>query len=90
MDIAPALVKILLESKQDIPDFLEQFRPEEDAVTFDDDTDQEDDEDDKKDGDDDKAAFSGDDSKSVDSDGNRQSRWAREDTNKEEEAEPAW
>ncbi|KAJ5797990.1 DEAD/DEAH box RNA helicase [Penicillium pulvis] len=88
-DIAPALVKILLETKQDIPECLQQFRPEEDAVTFDDDTDQEEDGDDKKNGDGDKAAFSGDESKTVDSDDNRQSRWTREDT-KKEEVQPEW
>lgn len=40
-EIASDLVKILLECKQEIPDFLESFRPAEDVVAFDDDTDKE-------------------------------------------------
>lgn len=41
-DLAPDLVKILLESKQNIPDFLESYKPEGSVVTFDeDDTDNE-------------------------------------------------
>lgn len=41
-DLAPDLVKILLESKQSIPDFLESYKPEGSVVTFDeDDTDNE-------------------------------------------------
>ncbi|KAJ5613671.1 DEAD/DEAH box RNA helicase [Penicillium herquei] len=38
-DIATDLVKILIECNQAIPDFLEEFRPEENEITFDDDTD---------------------------------------------------
>lgn len=41
-DIAPELVKILVESKQRVPDFLESYKPIEETVTFDDDTDNED------------------------------------------------
>lgn len=42
-ELAPDLVKILIESKQKIPDFLEQYRPAGDVATFDeDDTDHED------------------------------------------------
>ena len=37
-DIAEALVKVLLESKQTVPDFLEQYKPEGDNLDFDDDT----------------------------------------------------
>ena len=37
-DIAEALVKVLLESKQTVPEFLEQFKPEGDKLDFDDDT----------------------------------------------------
>ena len=41
-DIADALVKLLLETKQPIPDFLEGYKPEdEENLTFDDDTDNE-------------------------------------------------
>ncbi|PWY92862.1 DEAD/DEAH box RNA helicase [Aspergillus heteromorphus CBS 117.55] len=40
-ELAPDLVKILLESKQKIPDFLESYRPADNLVTFDDDTDDE-------------------------------------------------
>ena len=43
-DIAEALTKILVESACEIPDFLEQYKPEEDGkLVFDDDTDEEDD-----------------------------------------------
>ncbi|KAJ5726281.1 Helicase C-terminal [Penicillium malachiteum] len=38
-DIATDLVKILIECNQTIPDFLEEFRPDENDITFDDDTD---------------------------------------------------
>ncbi|KAJ5738458.1 DEAD/DEAH box RNA helicase [Penicillium malachiteum] len=38
-DIATDLVKILIECNQAIPDFLEEFRPDENEITFDDDTD---------------------------------------------------
>jgi hypothetical protein len=79
-----------METTQDIPHFLEEFRPGEDRVTFDDDTDNEDDVGDKKDSDDDKAAFSGDDSKPDSADENRQSRWAPQETKKKEEVEPDW
>lgn len=42
-DIAEDLVKILLESKQDIPEFLQQYKPaDEEAIDFDDDSDAED------------------------------------------------
>ncbi len=41
-DIAEALVKVLLETKQEIPDFLEGYKPEDvDNLAFDDDTDNE-------------------------------------------------
>lgn len=40
--MAPDLVKILVESKQRVPDFLESHKPVEETVTFDDDTDDED------------------------------------------------
>lgn len=41
-DIAESLVKILMETKQDIPDFLESFKPEDMTnIDFDDDTDDE-------------------------------------------------
>lgn len=40
-DIAPDLVKLLMESKQEIPDFLEEFKPEGDLDFHDDDTDAE-------------------------------------------------
>ncbi|PYH93406.1 DEAD/DEAH box RNA helicase [Aspergillus ellipticus CBS 707.79] len=46
-ELAPELVKILIESKQKIPDFLESYRPADDVVAFNDDTD------DEKDGEDD-------------------------------------
>lgn len=36
-DIAEDLVKILIENNQDVPDFLEQYRPAGGVVTFDDD-----------------------------------------------------
>ncbi|CAG8290024.1 unnamed protein product [Penicillium olsonii] len=35
-ELAPDLVKILMECKQNIPDFLESFRPENDELVFDD------------------------------------------------------
>ncbi|PKY07867.1 DEAD/DEAH box RNA helicase [Aspergillus campestris IBT 28561] len=42
VDLAPDLVKILMESKQNIPDFLDTYKPaEEEGVKFDDDTDDE-------------------------------------------------
>ena len=37
-DIAEALVKVLIESKQIVPDFLEQYKPEGEELDFDDDT----------------------------------------------------
>lgn len=41
-DLANDIVKVLLETGQDIPDFLDSFKPEEgEAVDFDDDTDAE-------------------------------------------------
>lgn len=41
-DLAPALVKVLVESKQVIPDFLDQYKPAEgETLDFDDDTDNE-------------------------------------------------
>lgn len=40
-DIAPDLVKILVECKQKVPDFLEPYRPGGDRLEFDDDTDDE-------------------------------------------------
>ncbi|KAL4924559.1 DEAD/DEAH box helicase [Aspergillus undulatus] len=40
-DIAPDLVKILIESKQKVPDFLVEFKPEGEVVNFHDDTDDE-------------------------------------------------
>ncbi|RHZ44385.1 DEAD/DEAH box helicase [Aspergillus thermomutatus] len=40
-DIAPDLVKILIESGQKVPDFLESYKPADDVVKFDDDTDDE-------------------------------------------------
>ncbi|KAL4873589.1 hypothetical protein BDV12DRAFT_160318 [Aspergillus spectabilis] len=40
-DIAADLVKILIESKQKVPDFLEQYKPEGEVVNFHDDTDDE-------------------------------------------------
>jgi len=41
-NIAEALVKVLLETKQEIPDFLEGYKPEDvDNLAFDDDTDNE-------------------------------------------------
>lgn len=43
-DIAEALTKLLLESKHDVPDFLDGFKPGEgEDIVFDDDTDEEDD-----------------------------------------------
>lgn len=43
MEIAPDLVKILIESKQRVPDFLESYKPMEETVNFEDDTDDEND-----------------------------------------------
>ncbi|KAI9037081.1 DEAD/DEAH box helicase [Aspergillus affinis] len=40
-DLAPELVKILIESKQRVPDFLDSYRPSDEMITFDDDTDDE-------------------------------------------------
>lgn len=40
-DLAPDLVKILLECKQEVPDFLEGFTPSEGKLIFDDETDDE-------------------------------------------------
>ena len=41
-DIAEALTKILVESNFEVPDFLEQYKPEEEGkLEFDDDTDEE-------------------------------------------------
>ncbi|KAL2831140.1 P-loop containing nucleoside triphosphate hydrolase protein, partial [Aspergillus cavernicola] len=40
-DIAAELVKILMESKQAVPEFLNEFKPDGDEVTFHDDTDDE-------------------------------------------------
>ncbi|KAF7181325.1 hypothetical protein CNMCM7691_000543 [Aspergillus felis] len=40
-DIAPDLVKILIESGQKVPDFLESYKPADELVKFDDDTDDE-------------------------------------------------
>ncbi|KGO77373.1 Helicase, C-terminal [Penicillium italicum] len=40
-DIAEDLVKILIECKQVVPEFLEQYRPEGDVLEFDDDSDKE-------------------------------------------------
>ncbi|KAL4800551.1 P-loop containing nucleoside triphosphate hydrolase protein [Aspergillus venezuelensis] len=40
-DIAPDLVKILMESKQNIPDFLSEYKPAGEVVNFHDDTDDE-------------------------------------------------
>jgi ATP-dependent RNA helicase DDX3X len=40
-DIAADLVKILIESKQKVPDFLEQYKPQDTLVNFHDDTDDE-------------------------------------------------
>ncbi|GFN15046.1 DEAD/DEAH box helicase [Aspergillus tubingensis] len=40
-DLAPDLVKLLIENKQTVPDFLESYRPSDDVVKFDDDTDDE-------------------------------------------------
>lgn len=45
MEIAPDLVKILLESKQRVPDFLESYKPVEETVNFEDDTEDENDDD---------------------------------------------
>ena len=43
-DIAEALTKLLLETKQNVPDFLDSYKPEDvDDLKFDDDTDEEDD-----------------------------------------------
>ncbi|KAL4918629.1 P-loop containing nucleoside triphosphate hydrolase protein [Aspergillus aurantiobrunneus] len=41
IDLAPELVKILIESKQEVPDFLEEFKPVGETVNFHDDTDDE-------------------------------------------------
>lgn len=43
-EIAPDLVKILVESQQRVPDFLEAYKPLDETVNFDDDTENEDDE----------------------------------------------
>ncbi|XHG09393.1 hypothetical protein AWENTII_012455 [Aspergillus wentii] len=40
-DLAPALVKILVESQQKIPEFLESYKPDDAIVNFEDDTDDE-------------------------------------------------
>lgn len=41
-DIAEALTKTLMETDQDVPDFFDQYKPQEgEALTFDDDTDEE-------------------------------------------------
>ncbi|CAI7566357.1 unnamed protein product [Penicillium crustosum] len=40
-DLAPDLVKILIECKQEVPEFLEAYRPEGDVLEFDDDSDKE-------------------------------------------------
>ena len=41
-DIAEALTKLLIETRQDVPDFLESYKPEnEEELKFDDDTDDE-------------------------------------------------
>lgn len=41
-DIAEDLVRVMLETKQDIPDFLQQWKPEDtDKLNFDDDSDEE-------------------------------------------------
>ncbi|KAF4222721.1 hypothetical protein CNMCM6805_007827 [Aspergillus fumigatiaffinis] len=40
-DIAPDLVKILIETGQKVPDFLESYKPADEVVKFDDDTDDE-------------------------------------------------
>ena len=40
-DLAPSLVKVLMETTQPVPDFLESFQPEDGKVAFDDDTDNE-------------------------------------------------
>ena len=41
-DIAEALTKLLVETKQDVPEFLEGFKPEDaEAIDFDDDSDKE-------------------------------------------------
>ncbi|KAJ5930512.1 DEAD/DEAH box RNA helicase [Penicillium verhagenii] len=41
-ELAPDLVKVLLAGKQEIPDFLEQYRPEGDKVEFNDESDESD------------------------------------------------
>ncbi|KAL4884768.1 DEAD/DEAH box RNA helicase [Aspergillus karnatakaensis] len=56
-DIAPELVKILIESKQEIPDFLEQYKPAGDVADFRDD--ETDDENEKEDGDSKEGAWGG-------------------------------
>lgn len=49
-DIAAGLVKILLETKQDIPEFLEPYKPDDlTNIDFEDDSDVEDEEDEHKD-----------------------------------------
>ena len=46
-DIAESLVKLLMETNQEVPDFLEQYKPAEgEELNFDDDTSSEDEEDD--------------------------------------------
>lgn len=40
-ELATGLVKILIECKQQVPDFLEGYRPEGDVLEFDDDSDNE-------------------------------------------------
>jgi ATP-dependent RNA helicase DDX3X len=37
LDIAPVLTKFLLENEQDIPDFLNEYRPEDGELNFDED-----------------------------------------------------
>lgn len=43
-DLGPALVNILLEAEQPVPDFLEQFKPEDGKLDFDDNSDDEEEE----------------------------------------------
>lgn len=40
-DLAPELVKILMECQQEVPDFLQEFAPSDNVLVFDDETDNE-------------------------------------------------
>lgn len=62
--IAEALTKVLKECKQEIPDFLTQYAPTDDAITWDDDTDDEGRDDDTA-----AAAGDGDDTAAADAEG---------------------